>query len=247
MGFSKWESFLEKHIEGFFNKKFGSELEAPEVSRQLEREIIRRRKKNRNANVVPNAYRVYMSVEDYQRLCSTRFQGELCAAVEKQVILQNCFMDGRLQISLEKNSALTCGMCDVRSSYAEDKDASQPIEVHDSTLVADRKDFSLPYNLPMAVNMVSLTVISGPDIDAYLEFGEKQIYIGRRDKNDFILTDENASRLHAYISYERHRHVLYDAQSLNGTLLNGQKIVSMVLCSGDEIQVGNTVLLYEVI
>ena len=67
-------------------------------------------------------------------------------------------------------------------------------------------------------------------------------------KNDFILTDTNASRVHAYIAYERHRHVLYDAESLNGTFVNGTLLEEpCILKAGDEIQIGNTVLLYDVI
>ena len=62
------------------------------------------------------------------------------------------------------------------------------------------------------------------------------------------MTDTNASRLHAYISYERHRHILYDAASLNGTFVNGRRVVSpQLLRPGDEITIGGTVLLYEVI
>ena len=95
--------------------------------------------------------------------------------------------------------------------------------------------------------MASLTVVEGPDLDAYLEIGEKQVYIGRRDKNEFILTDTNASRLHAWISYEHHRHELYDAQSTNGTFFNGRRIDSCRLQHGDKIRIGMTVLRYEVI
>jgi pSer/pThr/pTyr-binding forkhead associated (FHA) protein len=84
-------------------------------------------------------------------------------------------------------------------------------------------------------------------VDAYLEFGEDKIYIGRQDKNEFILTDVNASRLHAWIAYERHRHVLYDARSTNGTFVNDKLIDRVQLCHGDRVRVGSTLLKYEVI
>ena len=105
----------------------------------------------------------------------------------------------------------------------------------------------MPLDLPQEYKIVSLTVLEGPDVDAFLEFGEKQIYIGRLEKNDFILTDANASRLHAYVTYERHRHVLHDAESTNGTFVNGQPVTSVCLQAGDEIQIGSTILLYEVL
>ena len=80
-----------------------------------------------------------------------------------------------------------------------------------------------------------------------IAIGEKQIYLGRLGKSDFILTDGNVSRMHAYIAYERHRHVLYDAGSTNGTFVNGHSITSERLQAGDEITIGNTTLLYEVL
>jgi hypothetical protein len=245
MGISKWESFLEKHIEGFFNKKFGSALEPFEVEKQLIREMQRKRKKSGKNNLLPNSYSLYISITDYQCLCSKRFIDELYMTIEKETIRSDCFIEGKLQVHIEKNEDFSQGMCEVSSCFQEapvGKNYNEP-----NTLILDRSAFEPPLNLPVVYKITSLTVVEGPDLDAYLEFGEKQIYIGRREKNDFILTDTNASRMHAYITFECHRHILYDAESLNGTCLNGQKISSACLCSGDEIKIGNTVLLYEVI
>ena len=61
------------------------------------------------------------------------------------------------------------------------------------------------------------------------------------------MTDPNASRVHASIRYERHRHFLQDEDSTNGTLLNGRPVLESWLRHGDEIQIGNSVLRYEVI
>jgi pSer/pThr/pTyr-binding forkhead associated (FHA) protein len=61
------------------------------------------------------------------------------------------------------------------------------------------------------------------------------------------LTDTKASRLHAWIAYENHRHVLYDAQSTNGTAVNGKAVESHCLQAGAKISIGATVLIYEVI
>ena len=245
MGISKWESFLGNHIEGFFNRKFHSALEPAEVEKQIVRELLVRKKKDGDGSVVPNAYTVYMSVPDYQRLCSRRFMDDLHTAIEREVIRQECFMDNKLQLHIEKDADLTEGVCEVRSLFQEETQREECKE--ENTIVLDRSKFKPPLNLPVEHKFVSLTVIRGDDLDAYLEFGEKKIYLGRREKNDFILTDVNASRLHAYIAFERHRHRLYDAKSLNGTYINGKRVESVYLRAGDEIKIGNTVLLYEVI
>lgn len=272
MSIGKLESFLGKHIEGFFNKNFSSKLEFSEVIKQLEREVLHKRKKSRNGAIVPNAYFIDMSKEDYHRMCVRRFMDDLHVAVEKAVIVNECFMDGELTITMNMRDDLKEGMCEVYSRYQDDsysdlagrtdtasvdestrvvqgiQSETAPKEDTSSTIVLNREDFNPPLNLPEEYKLVSLLAVDGPDLDSYLEFGEKQIYIGRRVKNDFILTDTNASRVHAYITYERHRHVLYDADSLNGTYVKGARISQpQLLHAGDEIHIGNTVLIYDVV
>lgn len=246
MGLGKLESFLGGHIEGFFNKKFGSDLEPVELMKGLEQELVKRGK-NRAGASVPNVYVFTLSSEDYQRLCSQRIYDALITHLEKQVILQDVEMDGELTIRMGRKKSLTRGVFELTSTYQADEDGEENTEPHTLVLKRSHLDPHRPLNLPTEHLFASLTVVEGPDRDAYLEFGEKQIYIGRRDKNEFILTDANASRLHAWISYERHRHILHDAQSTNGTFVNGERVTEMLLQPGDEIQIGASVLCYEVI
>ncbi len=247
MGIGKLESFLENHIEGFFNKRFSSDLEPVELMKGLEKEIAREGR-GKPKHLVPNEYAFSLAAEDYQRLCAQRVIDELYESVEKQVILQDYTMEGVLIVSCQPDEARTKGTYALKSRFAEAEKVTSCTEAS-HTIVLERPAFSesKPLNLPKDYQTVSLSVIEGPDLDSYLAFGEKQIYIGRRDKNEFILTDTNASRLHAWIAYEKHRHVLYDAQSTNGTFVNGTRIESCCLSAGDEIRVGATVLVYEVI
>jgi hypothetical protein len=249
LGMSKWESFLEDHIEGFFNKKFSSSLELVEIIRALGKELVRNKKKTDCGVVVPNEYIVTIGEADYQRFCAQRVLDDLYAAVEKQTILESCYMDGDLEIHLLKDTKRERGVLQCSSRFSSEEEARFETgrEEKQHTIVLTRSKFHRPLNLPKEYEIASLRVTEGVDQGSYLAFGEKQIYIGRMDNNDFILTDSQASRLHAYITYERHRHILYDAQSLNGTRLNGQLIKDALLEPGDEIQIGRTFLLYEVV
>ena len=241
MGIGKLESFLENHIEGFFNKKFSSDLEPVELSKALEKEIARQGK-GKTQRKVPNQYVFFLAKEDYQRLCAQRIMDDLYVAAEKQVILQNCIMQGKLKIICQVDAEKQRGTFVLKSRFTEEEAVTPNCE-EPNTLVLAKPclEGKRPLNLPKEVKIVSLKVIAGPDMDAYLEFGEGQIYIGRREKNEFILTDNKASRLHAWIAYENHRHILYDAQSTNGTFVNGEPVESICLCSGDEIHIGTTV------
>jgi len=49
------------------------------------------------------------------------------------------------------------------------------------------------------------------------------------------------------VTFEDDHHVLHDAQSLNGTYVNGRRVMRKQLEHGDQIKMGNTVILYEVI
>ena len=215
-------------------------MEGVELARCLLRELRDKAIKTKRGKEAPNYYTIALSKNDYERLCAARIKEGLLGEIEKALILQDMFMEGRLRLNLVKDNDLPVGKAVVTGSFtAEDWQ-------EEATVVLTKEDFA-PLNLPPEIKTVSLTVIEGRDLDAYLEFGEKPVYIGRREHNDFILTDDKTSRVHAYINYESHRHVIYDAQSLNGTFLNGEAIKSRVLSAGDEIKVGDTILLYEVI
>ena len=250
MAFTKWETFLENHIEGFFNKKFGSALEPIEVEKKLEKEIAnakRRAKKGKKEWILPNAYTILMNEEDCHHLSSQRFLDDLHILAEKKVILLDAFMDGKLAINIQKDAELSLGLCRVKASYSDMVQRVTQAVKEQHTIVLQRPSFQAPLDLPTEYKIASLTVVEGADLDSYLAFGEKKIFLGRRERSDFILTDPNASRVHASIRYERHRHFLQDEESTNGTLLNGRPVLESWLRHGDEIQIGNSVLRYEVI
>ena len=245
MGLSKLENFLGNHIEGFFNKRFASELEPAELARALQKEIAQQADQLKG-RTVSNLYVFTLASEDYNRLCAKRVKKELYTVAEKEVIRIDAYMDGELWLEMRQSEALKTGNFELKSG----EKAEERIESDEpDTLVLERSSLSnlQPLNLPIDYRTASLTVLQGPDEEAYLEFGERKVYIGRRDKNEFILTDTQASRLHAWIAYERHRHVLYDAQSTNGTYVGGERIEQHVLQDGDEISIGSTLLVYEVI
>lgn len=247
MGFGKFGSLIEKHIGGIFHRRMTKKLMPEDVKIAIEDEIRERRRETANGAVVPNAFDVTMSVDDYQRLSSRRFIEDINMFIEREIIVTDSFMDGRLAVRVLESLNMDAGDCAVSSRYEDTFRGSGDDKAEGSTIVLERSSFDVPLNLPPVRRFALLRVIEGPDVENVLEFGERKIYIGRRDKNEMILTDSNASRLHAYIEYERHRHVIYDANSLNGTYIDGEKIDSMCLDDGDEITIGSSLLRYEVI
>jgi len=60
-----------------------------------------------------------------------------------------------------------------------------------------------------------------------------------------VLDDPTVSSEHAAIVFEHGRFVLYDLASTNGTFLNDQRIQRQMLYDGDEIRLGNSVLVFK--
>ena len=243
------ESFLGDHIEGFFNRKFSSHLEPVELIKGLEKEA----KRQGAGKGLANAYTISLGTEDYQRLCSHRVADELGVALKKYIIRADLTMDGKLSICFALDESLRAGSyhMESRMQHACVPVSETPVS-HDTmaqTIVLERPSLmdARCLNLPPVHEIATLTVLSGSDEGIAMRLGERKIYMGRMAQNEFILTDTNVSRVHAWIAYEQHRHVLYDAESRNGSFVNGVRITSQRLRDGDEIRLGTTALRYGVL
>lgn len=253
---------ISSQFANIFQKR--GELEPPALIKAVEREVARKEKSVDGLNIVPNDYTIYLSEEDFHRLSADRIFRALHEAVERKVIRENYFMDGTLSIKLEKMLS-DDELIKILSRYTTDEEIvestinlendvlSQTLlenvdeNTSSSTIIANKTKIlaSMRTATPKIVSY-DLAVITDTQ-NAELVLGERQIYIGRKDSNDFILGDDGASRVHAYISYERHRHVLNDAESLNGTFVNKKRITRHVLKHGDKFTIGNTTLVYKVL
>ena len=254
MIFSRMEDFLEKNIEGFFNRKFSSQLQIPELQKMLDRVLMRRQKRLNRAIFVPDSFVITMSEADFTELNSAETKNQLKLYLCKAVIEKDFFMAHKLTLNILKSPDLKLGMCDIKASFSKpitvQSVSENTTELDQGTIIVPQDDLKQLVKSPrisQELKLASLTVIDGPDKDSYLEIGDRQVHIGRREKNEFIVTDPNVSRLHAYIAFENGRHILHDAGSLNGTYVNGRQITGFCLCPGDKIRLASTVILYELL
>lgn len=253
MFFSRMENFLEKNIEGFFNRKFSSSLQLAEIEKILERIFTRQKKRINRAIFVPNEFTITMSNDDFARLNNEQNIHHLKLFLYKSVIQKDYFMETFPIIHILKSPDFKLGMCDINANFSSEKTTNTSPTNDDlaqGTIIVpdlDIREFTQAKTKPKELTFASLTISEGPDKDSYLEIGTNPIHIGRRDKNEFILTDVNVSRLHAYITFEHGRHILHDANSLNGTIVNDKSITNFCLYPGDIIRIGNTTINYDLI
>jgi ABC-type multidrug transport system ATPase subunit len=68
--------------------------------------------------------------------------------------------------------------------------------------------------------------------------------IGRAEDSDIVISDVLASRHHAYLAPSPGGMEIHDAQSINGTFVNGTRILSAPLTEGDVVTIGNADLVF---
>ena len=246
-------------LTNFFQRR--TEVEPNELIKALEREVAKQKNKE---SFVPNSYTIYLCEEDCHRLSAARLIKALHEAVERKVIREECFMEGALSVKIKKMPAEENSIVIV-SSYVDDSDREEntinlendvlsrtlienaDTDDDDETIIADKtKILETMRSAPIRKVEYNLALLTDYKT-AEIVFGERQIYLGRKTTNDFVIADESVSRIHAYIAYERHRHVLYDAGSLNGTFVNKKSISRRELKDGDKILIGRTTLTYKVL
>lgn len=95
----------------------------------------------------------------------------------------------------------------------------------------------------------SLKIVSGPSLQAGAEIVliDARITLGSDPAKASVVlaNDIKVSRLHAFIQREGEAYLLYDAESVSGTLVNGEAITrGHPLNPGDRIQIGDTVMAF---
>ena len=75
------------------------------------------------------------------------------------------------------------------------------------------------------------------------ELTSEETLIGRNPTTDITLLDEGISREHAVLTLDAAsgQYSIEDLQSTNGTKVNGKRVRSSPLQSGDTIQLGHTI------
>jgi two-component system NtrC family sensor kinase len=94
------------------------------------------------------------------------------------------------------------------------------------------------------VAVPSLFVIRGNDQGSRFELDEPLLRVGRESANAVQIHDTEVSRQHAELRRQGRGYTLVDLGSSNGTYVNGRRIEQRELQSGDQIQLGSTLVLY---
>ncbi len=87
-------------------------------------------------------------------------------------------------------------------------------------------------------------VIKGLNIGEKFFLSKTEIDMGRSPESDIFLDDITVSRKHAILKKTEEGFKIIDAESLNGTYVNSERVNDKLLRNGDRIQIGKYVFLY---
>ncbi len=93
--------------------------------------------------------------------------------------------------------------------------------------------------------MVVLRVKAGKDKGKVYEVSSESLLVGRDRAGGIQILDQGVSRKHAEIFRIGELYFIRDLESRNGTFVNAEKVSEVVLRFGDQIQIGNTTLVFE--
>jgi len=90
----------------------------------------------------------------------------------------------------------------------------------------------------------SLFVIRGNDQGTRFELEGETVGLGRDSGNTVQLHDTEVSRHHAELQRTENTYLLVDLGSSNGTFVNGKRTQQHRLATGDQVQMGSTLMLF---
>jgi len=93
--------------------------------------------------------------------------------------------------------------------------------------------------------VASFLILQGPDQGKRFELKGDVVALGRDSKNAIRLMDHEVSRRHAEVRCLGDTFRLVDLKSANGTYLNDEAVTDVVLRSGDQVRLGQSILAFQ--
>ena len=218
----RFERRLEGLVSGAFARAFKAEVQPVEIAGALQRECDDRAAVvGRGRTMVPNDFLVELGPQDYDRLAPYEepLSVEFATVVQEYAAEQHYQFVGPLVVKLTRADDLETGMFRVKSRVVP---GAMPMHEPPPTRqpTAWLEINGRPHGLTKAV----MTIGRGTDVDIRID-------------------DPGISRRHAEIRTGFTTMVI-DLGSTNGTLVNGELVHQAQLEDGDQIVLGNSMLIY---
>jgi hypothetical protein len=245
------ESKIAGLVEGTFSRAFRSEVRPVEIARKLAREMEEHRTFSLSRTYVPNEYRVYLSPRDRERFADYEdaLIAELTGYLLEHARRERLVLMSRPLVEFEVDDRLGLGEFGIQTRVvnpeSEEDEARLPEEEASgrTMIYSTAGRVAGPLEERARSRQQSALLLMG---GRRLVVGSAGATMGRSRQCDVTVDDPNVSRQHAEVRPRGGSWVLSDLGSTNGSRLNGHRVEgSEVLKPGDEIELGTTVLRFE--
>src|SRR5437763_495731 len=238
-------------VEGTFTRAFRSEVRPVEIARKLAREMEEHKSFSLSRTYVPNDYRVFLSSRDRERFAGyeVALADELAGYLLEHARRERLTLTARPVIEFETDEGLGLGEFGIQTGVVQPVEEEEPVAAENDpsgrTMIYSNAG-RIAEPLEQRAQKRAETALLLMDGKRLL-VGPAGVTLGRSRQCDVVLDDPNVSRQHAEIRPRGGSWVLTDLGSTNGSRLNGRTVEGPeVVRSGDEIELGATVLRFEV-
>ena len=220
MGLRDLERRIERGVDGVLGRVFRSDVSRIELAKRVERELdAGARKGLAGKRVMPNDIEVRLHPDDVSTLDADtgELERELVVKARDHARATDHGFVGPLSVVVTATDDATKGVIEIVATAETSIDGIPP-----GTLV-----YPSGYRFDMTT-----TGLAG-------------FSLGRGDDNDIVIDDDKASRVHAHIRPSDRGWLIDDADSTNGTRVNGFRADHQLLDDGDLITIGATTFLFD--
>ena len=246
------ESRIEGLVEGVFSRAFSSEVQPVELARKLAKEMDAHKSAGVARVYVPNEYTVFLSVKDRAKLegYERSLEQELAGYLLEHARRRSYDLLTRPTVDFKTDERLRLGEFGIQTRLVkpparEGAAPSQGEEGHTMVYSAVRPEQPEPQAAPGRATVVTRAVVSLDDRRYVLE-GPRST-LGRSKDADCVLRDPNVSRRHAELRRSPEGEwTIADLGSTNGVKVNGRRVGTAPLSSGDEVTLGTTSFRFDI-
>jgi hypothetical protein len=240
------ERFFERLFEGQSARLFHTKLQPIQLQRRVERAMESGRVRDGDRTAVPHRFAVHLNEADLAALREAHptLAADLADAALEFARSHHYRLADRPTVALVADVAIEAGDALVAA-------AAESEHANDAAVAA-------PAGNPPAGEQTAVFVV--PTVDAprarlrevrpdgssrTFSVDGRPLTIGRAPDNGLVLFDGRVSRHHARLYGRRGALLLADLGSTNGSWVNDRRVEEMALGEGDQIRVGDTILVVE--
>ncbi|MEA2537923.1 MAG: hypothetical protein QOF11_2157 [Chloroflexota bacterium] len=235
------ERMLERLLERPSARLFGTRLQPIQIQRRIERAMERERQPAGERVVVPDRFSVHIAPIDLEALGEA--VEEVAAQLADAALVfargRGYLLAARPRVELVADRSVGDGDVRVAAGF----------ETSESSLGDDAEgNRTMVFQVPeMRAPAAILRAVDPDGREREIRIDGTQLTIGRTADNDLALPDSRVSRHHARLRARHGMLVLTDLDSTNGVRVNGVRVVEVALGVGDRIEIGETVLVVDVV